>query len=293
MKTKEYYIKLIIGRALYFNEYWGDELPNSELVNNTDEAAETLQTYCTLLKKNKKCVENNFEANPTEIKMLVNNIVSLIWGDTPIIRELPSKSNIKTTNGYTCWTDTNSSKHHIHAQDNGFLYIENKPQDVAHYILNDLEKLFEILNSNKHTTNVDKYLHKWYDFPGYEDGSAYIYISEINYKDDKYVFTGGYIFMSTVNNYGDGVQIHDVEDMDFDELPYSDEATTMDELVELLDSKEETTLDAIKSDIVEALNDWWFDDKDFMYDIEQQNGNEIKDEPIDWDHPKSSITIKL
>lgn len=269
MKSKIYYIGLIINSVLSYNNCWGDILPNSKLVNNTEEAINELQDYCTLIKNHKDCIKNDFLRNPKLVQEIVKEIINIVWGNNVIIREIPNEEGLTLKWGKSCRKDKDGNNHNVHAEDNKYLKIENDPQESSKRILNFIKDLFEIIESEKHTINVDKYLHRWYSFPGYENGPAYIYISKIDYKNGHYVFTGGHVYLTTENTYGDGVLVNDVEDYDFGNLPYTNKLITYNELIETLEKVEETTLDVIKAIIIDSLNNYWFNNKDFSYDIEK------------------------
>lgn len=268
MKTKEYYFDLIERHVWSHNSYWEDPCTESELRKNPNETVDILISYCEMILNNKKNIKKKFEDNPKNIQMMVNEIISLTKDDRELIRE----PIILTKPEATCGPTSLKYSHTSSDSNYKYLYFEEHIEWTVNDLLNECKHLKEILESeNKIGNKLDKYLHKWYMFEGYEEGSDAIYISEINFKNDKYVFSGGYIDFTTENNYGDGVLINDVEDMDFSELQYSDECETVEDVIELLDSKDETTLKDIKQEIIDGIDDYWFDDKGFMYDYKQHS----------------------
>lgn len=261
MFSREEQMKLIVGRVFWFNEYWGDTLPNSEFINNTEDTIETILSYCNLIKNNKKVVEHNFEANPTEVRLMVNEIIDLICGDMHIIRTDEEVKKLSEENG-------KEHRYHRHTTDNNLLYIEDEPKRVANTLIYDLKELKEIIASDKKVCNLKDFEGKWYKFDNVEEGTECIYISELKFKNDKYVFTGGLVEFTTENTHGDGVLIHDVEEMDFEDLMGADACETAEDLKETL--FDETSLEEIISDIRSAITDYWFSDKQFFYDIRKR-----------------------
>lgn len=248
MYNKEYYFENIQRWVFQFNPYWEDPIENTPLKNDTEETCELLISYCNLLiTKGKKIKERgNYEKYPQDIKDIIKQIIELVCDD----RDLRHKILYTKIRGGLL-EDPNkiySREFDHHVEENGYLGFENNPFDHAKYVIDECQKLIEVVHSEAKTANLDKYLGKIYEFEGYESGSYVVQIKKINYNKKKKAFTfdGKVIEYCTENtNHGNGVLFYDAEDFPFNDLPYVD-VDSEKEIDELLyDKKPKELKDAI------------------------------------------------
>lgn len=261
MKNIEYYIDLLESRIIDFNRYWEAPMSKTVLRENTEEAVNMLKSYFNILKEFEKVLkptkeydkygeeskkfEGDYESYPTAVKETIQSIIKIISDD----RDL--------------WTPTEwkgrTYDHHI--EKNGHLGFENDPWDEVHWCEDFLDSLLEIINSEKNTVNLRKYIDgKWRLFQGYEDGAFSVRFKKINKnKKGKYTFDGDIIAWATPDSRyeGNGIIINeDCSDIPFNELPYCDGGFESDkDLEEFIESAEEVeTDDEIKKNVHEVMD---------------------------------------
>lgn len=251
METKEYYIDLLESRIIDFNKYWEAPMGKTILRENTEEAVHMLKSYFNIIKefekvlKSKKDITEDYDSYPEGVKEAIQSIIRII------------------NDGRDLWTPTEwkgrTYNHHI--QLNGHLQFENNPWLEVNWCASFLDYLEEIINSEKSTVNLNKYLDgKWRLFQGYEDGAMSICFTKFNKdKKGKYTFDGDIIFWATPDSRyeGNGIVINeDCEDIPFSELPYCNGQFKSDkELEEFIENAEEIETDEeIKKHVHEVLD---------------------------------------
>lgn len=215
METKEYYIDLLETRIIDYNPYWEAPMVTSLLRKDTEQAVHMIRSYFNIIKefekiiKSKKDAIGDYDSYPEGVKDAIQSIIRIV------------------NDGRDLWTPTewkgNTYNHHI--QPNGHLQFENDPWSEVYWCTPFLDGLEEIINSEKSTANLSKYLDgKWRLFQGYEDGAMSIRFTKFNKdKKGKYTFDGDIIFWATPDSRyeGNGIMINeDCENMPFNELPY-------------------------------------------------------------------------
>lgn len=215
METKEYYIDLLETRIIDFNPYWEAPMGETLLRKYTVQAVHMLKSYFNILKefekvlKSKKDATGDYNSYPEGVKEAIQSIIGIV------------------NDGRNLWTPTEwkgrTYNHHI--QPNGHLQFENDPFKEVKWCASFLDDLEEIINSEKSTANLSKYLDgKWRLFQGYEDGAISVRFTKFNKdKKGKYTFDGDIIFWATSDSRyeGNGIMINeDCKDMPFSELPY-------------------------------------------------------------------------
>lgn len=250
MDTPNKIIKEIEYHVWGYNEYWDKPALTSELRTNSLEALSKIESYCTILKNSKDRIKKNFKDNPDDIKMIVGYIIDICNDGTDRREDQPS---IK---------EGNTIKH---SDENNELPIErhlSNTYDIER-IIEYCGKLKESIESEKESVRFDRFLGKFIEFDGCESGTHVVLFRQISKnKNAGWLYSGVDIFFSTRNNYGDGILINDVEDVQFKRLPYSplddmDEDEIDEGLYNWLNSKQEYSFDGlvqhIKKSIVECI----------------------------------------
>lgn len=246
MKTKEQLIENIQDWVFKFNPYWEDPITESELVKNTFETCDLIIAYCNIIKAKQKKLGKKYDEHPKDVQEAISKIISLVSDG----RDLWHKVTYNNVGGnifdplekdkpYTREFD-----HHVNKT--GYLGFEDTPMVRCQQIIDDCEKLKEVLNSEKETKNFEKFVGKILYWENYESGSAAIKINKINKnKNGEFTFDGVLITYETVNGNcdGDGFIMTDVEDYPFKRIPYCYcDWDTDEEVYEALDGAEEYTL---------------------------------------------------
>lgn len=247
MNTKEQLLDNIQCWVFKFNPYWEDPITESELVKNTLETCDLIIAYCNIIKAKQKKLGKKFDEHPKDIQEAISKIISLVSDG----RDLWHK--VKYTNvGGNRFDPLEKDKapytrefdHHVNIT--GYLDFEDTPMVRCQQIIDDCEKLKEVINSEQETKNFEKFVGKILYWENYESGSASIKIDKINKnKKEEFTFDGILVTYETVNGHcdGDGFIMTEVEDYPFEKIPYcyqewgDDEAT-----YEALDCAEEWTL---------------------------------------------------
>ncbi len=244
MYSKEYYIDLLEHYIFSYNKYWEKPLEYTRLREETEEACEELISYCSLIKSKLKrhSGQKDYTQYPHDIQNLIQNILSIATDG----RELHKP------------VEFDGRMYNHHCQENGYLGFENDPLSDCDSIIDKCKEIQKILKSEKSTKDLSKYLGKTYYFENYEDGSAAIEIDKINEVSGKFSFDGYMVTFETVNGHCDanGILISEVEDMPFSEIPcaFLEDPKNSKELAEILDNAEETTLEKIKNDALDYIN---------------------------------------
>ena len=254
MQTKQELIEDIQLYVFQFNPYWEDPITESEFVKNTIETCDLIIAYCNIIKAKQKKLGKKFDEHPKDVQEAISKIISLVSDG----RDLWHKVTYKNVGGnrfdplekdkapYTREFD-----HHVN--DTGFLDFEDDPMGRCQQIIDNCEELKEVINSEKETVSLDKFVGKILYWENYESGSCLIKIDKINKdKKGKYTFDGVLVSYETVNGScdGDGYIMSEVEDFPFDELPYCyQEWDTEEEVYESLNCAEEKT----KKDVYQEL----------------------------------------
>lgn len=261
MEDRNYYIDLLESGIVDFNPYWESPMGETLLRKDTEQAVNMLKSYFNILKEFEKVLkptkeydkyveeskkfEGDYESYPTAVKETIQSIIKII------------------SDGRDLWTPTEWKgriyDHHI--QSNGHLQFENDPWSEVHWCEKFLDSLTEIINSEKNTVNLSKYIDgKWYLFQGYENGSMSVRFTKINKTNKgKYTFDGDIINWATVDSHydGDGIIINnDCENVSFGKLPYCDGEFKSDkDLEEFIESAEEVETDEeIKEQVHETMD---------------------------------------
>lgn len=260
MKTKEYYFDLFESHFISANPYWEDPFIHTQLRENTEETLDLLESYLKLLKTKKKSYEkhqknmDNYDTYSDDVKQIIDNIIKLINDGRDLWHEVEYK-NIKKQ---FLNPDPKPRKYSHHINKNGHLTFENEPWDYINSKLYEINKLREIIESEKVSKQFDlnKFVdNKFYYFEGYENGSASVRFHKINLNNKgRFTFDGDIINYATVDSHfdGDGIVIQsELTDIDFNELPYCDgfNKDNIDDLIKFISNREtiETYNELVKS----------------------------------------------
>ena len=253
METKEYYIDLLETRIIDFNHYWEAPMGETLLRKYTVQAVQMLKSYFNILKefekviKSKKYTIGDYDSYPVGVKEVIQSIIDIV------------------NDGRNLWTpaEWKGRTYNHHIQSNGHLQFENDPWSEVYGCTPFLDHLEEIINSEKNTANLNKYLDgKWRLFQGYEDGAISVRLKKFNKdKKGKLTFDGDIIFWATPDSRyeGNGIMINeDCENMPFSELPYCDGQFESDEkLAKFIEHAEEVETDEeIKEDIHRIMDEY-------------------------------------
>lgn len=248
METKKYYIDLLESRIVDFNPYLEAPMEKTLLREKTEEAVDMLKSYFSMIKEFEKILKpTNYDYNeyPDSVKQIIKSIIDII------------------SDGRDLWNpiDWNGRTYDHHINENGHLGFENNPFQEVKWCEDFLDNLTEIINSEKNTANLSKYIdRKWRLFQGYESGAWSVRFSKINKnKNGKYTFDGDMICWATPDSEyeGDGIIINaDCSDISFNELPYCDGEFESDkDLEEFIESAEEVETDEeIKKNVHEVMD---------------------------------------
>lgn len=236
MNTKEYYFDLLEDQLFSFNKYWEKPLGPTRLREEPSEATEELISYCTLIKTHLKKYkgEKDYTKYPDLIQKLIQSVLEIVTDGRELHKDVEFKGR----------------KYNHHCQENGYLSFENDPEDYCNGVIEACKKIQLILQSEENTKDLSEFIGKTLEFQNYEDGSAIIHIKKINAVNGKFSFDGYIVSFETVNGRtdGDGILIQEVEDCELSNIPcaFLEDPETSEELKEILDSSEETTLEEVK-----------------------------------------------
>jgi len=236
-----------------FNYYWEDPITDSELVKNPLETCDLIIAYCNVIKAKQKKLGKKFDEHPKDVQEAISKIISLVsdgrdlWHKVRYEHIAPDPFHIEGLG------PSGPREYDHHVNETGYLDFEDDPMVRCQQIINDCEKLKEIINSEEETKNFDKFVGKILYWENYESGSCCIQIDKIN-KNSKgvYTFDGVLLSYETVNGScdGDGYIMTDVEDFPFKELPYCyKEWDTEEEVYESLDCAEIKTKQDVYKDL--------------------------------------------
>ena len=236
-----------------FNYYWEDPVTDSELVKNTLETCDLIIAYCNIIKAKQKKLGKKFDEHPKDVQEAISKIISLVsdgrdlWHKVKYEHISPDPFHIEGLG------PSGPREYDHHVNETGYLDFEDDPMCRCQQIIDDCEKLKEIINSEKETKNFDKFVGKILYWENYESGSCCIKIDKIN-KNSKgvYTFDGVLLSYETVNGHcdGDGYIMTDVEDFPLRDLPYCyQEWDTEEDVYESLDCAEIKELKDVYKDL--------------------------------------------
>lgn len=254
MKTKEELIKDIQVWVFQFNKYWEDPVTESEFVKNTYETCDLIIAYCNIIKAKQKKLGKRYDEHPKDVQEAISKIISLVSDG----RDLWHKVKYYNIQGNVFDSQESSQKrepkeYDHHVNETGYLDFEDDPMCRCQQIIRDCEYLKEVIDSEKETVKLDKFVGKILYWENYESGSVAIKIDKINKnKKGEYTFDGVLITYETVNGFcdGDGFIMSEVEDYPFKELHYCYcDWNTEEDVYESLDCAEEKTKKDIYKDL--------------------------------------------
>ena len=254
MENKKSLIKDIQEWIFHFNYYWEDPVIESELVKNTLETCDLIIAYCNIIKAKKSKLGKKYDEHPKDVQEAISKIISLVSDGRDLwhkVKYCKIEGNIFDQLEKGQYREPREYDHHVNKT--GYLDFEDTPMVRCQQIIDDCEKLKEVINSEKETKNFEKFVGKILYWENYESGSAAIKIDKIN-KDKKgeYTFDGILITYETVNGNcdGDGFIMTDVEDYPFNRIPYCYcEWETDKDVYESLENAEEKTIKDIYTDL--------------------------------------------
>lgn len=254
MKTKEQLFDNIQCWVFQFNPYWEDPVIESELVKNTLETCDLIIAYCNIIKAKKSKLGKKYDEHPKDVQEAISKIISLVSDGRDLwhkVKYCKIEDNIFDPLEKGQYREPREYDHHV--KKTGYLNFEDTPMERCQQIIDDCEKLKEVINSEKETKNFEKFVGKILYWENYESGSAAIKIDKIN-KDKKgeYTFDGILITYETVNGNcdGDGFIMTNVEDYPFNRIPYCYcEWDTDEDVYESLEGAEEKTIKDIYTDL--------------------------------------------
>jgi hypothetical protein len=240
MKTKEYHFELLEHWLFSFNKYWEKPLGETRLRTDTEDAIEDLTSYCKLIKSKLKKYngDKDYTKYPEDVQRLIQEVLNIVTDGRELHEDVEFEGR----------------KYNHHCNINGYLDFENNPLGDCDKVIEECKKIKEVLESENATKDLSRFIGKTLEFENYEDGSAIIYIKSINRVNNNYVFTGYIVTFETVNGHtgADGVLIYDVEDCKFSDIPcaFLEDQDDIEDLEEILDNAEETTLAKVKENII-------------------------------------------
>lgn len=254
MENKKSLIQDIQEWIFQFNYYWEDLVTESELVKNTLETCDLIIAYCNIIKAKKSKLGKKYDEHPKDVQEAISNIISLVSDGRDLwhkVKYCKIEGNIFDPLEKGQYREPREYDHHVNKT--GYLDFEDTPMVRCQQIIDDCEKLKEVINSEKETKNFEKFVGKILYWENYESGSVAIKIDKIN-KDKKgeYTFDGILITYETVNGNcdGDGFIMTDVEDYPFNRIPYCYcEWETDEDVYESLEGAEEKTIKDIYTDL--------------------------------------------
>ena len=254
MENKKSLIQDIQEWVFQFNYYWEDPVTESELVKNTLETCDLIIAYCNIIKAKKLKLGKKYDEHPKDVQEAISKIILLVSDGRDLwhkVKYCKIEGNIFDPLEKGQYREPREYDHHVNKT--GYLDFEDTPMVRCQQIIDDCEKLKEVINSEKETKNFEKFVGKILYWENYESGSAAIKIDKIN-KDKKgeYTFDGVLITYETVNGHcdGDGFIMTDVEDYPFKRIPYCYcEWETDEDVYESLEGAEEKTIKDIYTDL--------------------------------------------
>lgn len=254
MKNKKSLIQDIQKWIFQFNYYWEDPVIESELVKNTLETCDLIIAYCNIIKAKKSKLGKKYDEHPKDVQEAISKIISLVSDGRDLwhkVKYYKIEDNIFDPLEKGQYKEPKEYDHHVNKT--GYLDFEDTPMVRCQQIIDDCEKLKEVINSEKETKNFEKFVGKILYWENYESGSAAIKIYKINKdKQGEYTFDGVLITYETVNGHcdGDGFIMTDVEDYPFKKIPYCYcEWETDEDVYESLEDAEEKTIKDIYTDL--------------------------------------------
>lgn len=256
MKTKEQLFDNIQCWVFQFNPYWEDPVTESELVKNTLETCDLIIAYCNIIKVKQRKLGKKYDEHPKDVQEAISKIISLVSDGRDLWHKVKYEHIGPDPFGIDNLGPSGPREYDHHVKKTGYLNFEDTPMERCQQIIDDCEKLKEVINSEKETKNFEKFVGKILYWENYESGSAAIKINKIN-KDKKgeYTFDGVLITYETVNGNcdGDGFIMTDVEDYPFNRIPYCYcEWETDEDVYESLECAEEWTLNKLYKSLYET-----------------------------------------
>lgn len=236
MQTKEHHFEVLEHWLFSFNEYWEKPLGDTRLRTDTEDAIEDLTSYCKLIKSKLKKYkgEKDYTKYPEDVQRLIQEVLNIVTDDRELHEEVEFEGR----------------KYNHHCEANGYLSFENNPLGLCDNVIQECNHIKAALESEKATKDLSRFIGKTLEFENYEDGSAIIHIDSIHKVKDDYVFSGYIVTFETVNGHtdADGVLIQEVEDCKFSDIPcaFLEDPDDAEDLEEILDNAEETTLEETK-----------------------------------------------
>ena len=230
MESKEKLIKDIQFYVLNFNPYWEDPITESELVKNTIDAAESIKSYCEVLRayhKKNKGVKDDYDKYPKIIQNTISEIVSLVSDG----RDLWHKVKYEHIAPDPFGIGTNSPKEYDHhVQKNGHLDYENDPFFRITDIVENCNLLIDQIESENRLAKGADFSEitdgkHYYEFIGYENGSMDVRFDKIMVMNNSILFDGRIVYFTTYDSHTvcfPGAVVMDVDNYDISNLPYMD-----------------------------------------------------------------------
>lgn len=229
MESKEKLIKDIQFYVLNFNPYWEDPITESELVKNPLDTAESIRSYCEVIKtayKNNKGIKD-YNKFPKVLQQIISETISLVNDG----RDLWHKVKYEHIASDSFDIETKSSREYDHhVQENGHLSFENDPLCHNNSIIKACDELITILESENRLAKGANFSEitdgkYFYEFIGYEDGSMDVRFDKITVKDNEILIDGRIVYFTTFDSHTvcfPGVVVMDVDNYDISNLPYMD-----------------------------------------------------------------------
>lgn len=236
MHTKEHHFEVLEHWLFSFNEYWERPLGETRLRTETKDAIEDLTSCCKLIKSKLKKYngEKDYTKYPEDVQRLIQEVLNIVTDGRELHEEVEFEGR----------------KYNHHCNINGYLDFENNPLSECDGVIEECKKIKEVLESEKATKDLSKFIGKTLEFENYEDGSAIIQLESINKVKGNYVFSGYIVTFETVNGHtdADGVLIYEVEDCKFSDIPcaFLEDPEDIEDLEEMLKGGKETTLEETK-----------------------------------------------
>lgn len=253
MESKEKIIKDIQFYTIQFNPYWEDPITESELVKNTYETCDLIIAYCNVIKAKKKKLGKKFDEHPKDVQETISKVISLVSDGRDLWHKVKYEHIGPDPFGFGS-SEPREYDHHVN--ETGYLDFEDDPMCRCQQIIDECEKLKEVIDSEKETKNFEKFVGKILYWENYESGSAAIKINKINKnKKGEFTFDGILVTYETVNGHcnGDGFIMTEVEDYPFEKIPYCyQEWGDDEETYEALDCAEEWTLKKLYKSLYET-----------------------------------------
>ena len=277
MESKEKIIKDIQFYTIQFNPYWEDPIIKSELVKNTYETCDLIIAYCNVIKAKKKKLGKKFDEHPKDVQEAISKVISLVSDGRDLWHKIKYEHISPDPFGFDS-SEPKEYDHHVN--ETGYLDFEDTPMVRCQQIIDECEKLKEVIDSEAETKNFEKFVDKILYWENYESGSVAIRLDKINKdKNGKYTFDGILVTYETVNGScdGDGFIMSEVEDFPFEKIPYCyHDWETEEEVYESLDDAEEYSLNKLYKSLYETTKN--LTEQYFNCSINKGRCEEWKDE---------------